>query len=303
MVRKTISNFNLSQITESGQCFRMVKQGEESLRTENGQCAEEMQCAEEHQNAEENHRKVEKFMVIAGKRLLKLEQQGEECTFYCEEEEFEDFWKKYFDLDLDYGAYMAQANPRDSYLQNAIALGSGIRILRQDLWEMIVSFLISQQNNIVRIRRCIQNICETYGEQMISKDGQVYYGFPKPEALAGLEEDALKACNLGYRSKYVVRAAKSVAAGEVDLEAIGQMPYKAAKEELLKIYGVGEKVAECICLFALHHLQAFPVDTHINQAIQKHYKRGFPKRRYGGFQGVIQQYIFYYELFGEKMTQ
>lgn len=111
----------------------------------------------------------------------------------------------------------------------------------------------------------------------------------------------MKACNLGYRSKYVVRAAKGVVSGEIDLLAIEEMKYKEAKEELLKIFGVGVKVADCICLFGLHHLEAFPVDTHINQALEKNYKRGFPRRRYKGFEGVMQQYIFYYELFGEKM--
>ena len=88
--------------------------------------------------------------------------------------------------------------------------------------------------------------------------------------------------------------------GELDLDEVCRMPYKKAKEELMKLFGVGEKVADCICLFALHHLQAFPVDTHISQVLEKHYKRGFPNRRYKGYQGVIQQYIFYYELYGEK---
>ena len=108
----------------------------------------------------------------------------------------------------------------------------------------------------------------------------------------------MKACNLGYRSKYVVRVAKSVVAGEINLEKIATLPYKKAREELLKLFGVGEKVADCICLFALHHLQAFPIDTHIKQAIDAHYKRGFPNRRYRDIRGVMQQYIFYYELMG-----
>ena len=107
-------------------------------------------------------------------------------------------------------------------------------------------------------------------------------------------------CNLGYRSKYVVRAARSVVDGEFDLDAVSRMSYRKAKEELLRLFGVGEKVADCICLFGLHHLQAFPMDTHIRQAMAAHYKRGFPNRRYRGFQGVMQQYIFYYELCGKK---
>ena len=270
MIEKTINNFDLAQICRSGQCFRMTEKEKDI------------------------------YVVIAGNRYLEVQQQGRECRFYCDEPEFEDFWKKYFDLDHDYMYYRDQINPNDTYLCQAASYGSGIRILRQDLWEMIVSFLISHQNHIARIRRCIQNICESYGERCVSDKGEIYYAFPRPEAFEGLEEDALKECNLGYRSKYVVRTAKRIASEETDLNRILEMPYKKAREELLGLFGVGEKVADCICLFALHHLQAFPVDTHIQQALQEHYKRGFPNRRYRGFQGVMQQYIFYYELFGKK---
>ncbi len=186
-----------------------------------------------------------------------------------------------------------------SVILNQQTDGSFLPLAKQNRVHRI-HILISQQNNIVRIRRCIENICREYGEEKITASGEHYYAFPKAEAFACLEEDDLKACNLGYRSKYVVRAAKGVVAGEIDLQAIEKMKYAKAKEELLKIFGVGVKVADCICLFGLHHLEAFPVDTHINQALEKHYKRGFPKRRYKGFEGVLQQYIFYYELFGEK---
>ena len=266
MTERKLSYFDIAQICDSGQCFRMS-------RIEAG-----------------------KYCVIASGKYLEVEQRGEICRFYCEEEEFEDFWEDFFDLDTDYGAYIAQANPNDKYLNKAITYGSGIRILRQDLWEMIVSFLISQQNNITRIRRCIANICEKYGEEKKNFRGEIYNTFPAPEAFAGLSEDALKECNLGYRSKYVVRTAKSIVNGEVNLAEIERMSYKEAKEELLKLFGIGEKVADCICLFALHHLQAFPVDTHIRQALDAHYKKGFPRRRYKGFEGVMQQYIFYWEL-------
>ena len=266
MVEKRLDHFDIAQICDSGQCFRMRKLEER------------------------------KYCVIASEKYLEIEQKGDVCRFFCEEEEFESFWKDFFDLDTDYEAYISQANPNDKYLNQAIAFGSGIRILHQDLWEMIVSFLISQQNNITRIRKCIANICEKYGEERENFRGEVYHTFPTPEAFAGLPEDALKECNLGYRSKYVVRTARSIVNGEVDLDEIKKMPYKKAKEELLELFGIGEKVADCICLFALHHLQAFPVDTHIRQALDAHYKRGFPRRRYKGFEGVMQQYIFYWEL-------
>lgn len=270
MVRRTVDNFDIRQICDSGQCFRMQQ------------------------------RDGNTFSVIAAGRYLEIEQKGRESIFSCGEEEFEEYWKQYFDLERDYGAYIQRANPKDAYLLNAIRFGEGIRILHQDLWEMTASFLISQQNNIVRIRKCIQNICEQYGEARENFRGEIYYTFPKPEALAYLEEDGLKACNLGYRSKYVVRTARSIAKGETELEAIEGMAYKEAKAELLKLYGVGEKVADCICLFGLHHLEAFPVDTHILQALRKYYKRGFPKKRYKGYEGVMQQYVFYWELRGEK---
>jgi len=268
MIERAADYFDLAQICRSGQCFRMNTRGEN------------------------------RYCVIAGRHYLELEQQGRKCVFDCGEAEFEGFWKDYFDLGTDYGSYMGRIAREDIYLQNAARFGAGIRILRQDLWEMIVSFLISQQNNIARIRRCIENICMSYGERLEDKRGQVYRAFPAPPALAALKEDALMACNLGYRSKYVVRAARSVASGACDLAAIGRLPYPEAKKELLKLYGVGEKVADCICLFALHHLEAFPVDTHIRQALEAHYKQGFPMKRYEGCQGVLQQYIFYYELAG-----
>lgn len=263
-------NFSLSQICRSGQCFRMEK------------VRDNVYC------------------VIAGGQYLEIEQTKTEYIFHCAEEAYQNFWKDYFDIDTDYGAYIGQIDTEDTYLARAAAFGSGIRILRQDLWETIVSFLISQQNNITRIRRCISNICEKYGEKKESAEGIVYYAFPTPEALAGLAEDALMECNLGYRSKYVVRSARSVLSGEVDLNALYRMKYPEAREELLRLYGVGGKVADCICLFALHHLQAFPVDTHIQQAFAKYYPAGFPNDLYEGYQGVLQQYIFYYELFGDK---
>lgn len=270
MITKEIPYFDIFQICNSGQCFRMQQTGDDTCQ------------------------------VIAGEYNLKIKQEGSRCTFFCTEEEFESFWKDYFDLQTDYRVYRDKINPRDIYLCQAAEFGKGIRILKQDLWEMIVSFLISQQNNIPRIRRCIQNICQQYGKSVKTEEGDTFYTFPKPESLAVLGEDDLKSCNLGYRSKYVVRTARMISNGEVSLEEIEKMSYKKAKEELLKLFGVGEKVADCICLFALHHLEAFPMDTHMIQALEHHYKRGFPKRRYQGFQGVMQQYIFYWELFGKK---
>ncbi|MBR5046599.1 MAG: DNA-3-methyladenine glycosylase 2 family protein, partial [Eubacterium sp.] len=165
-----------------------------------------------------------------------------------------------------------------------------------DLWETMVTFLISQQNNLPRIRRCISLLCEKYGDYRRTEEGFGYYTFPAPEKLAGLPEDGLFPCNLGYRSKYVVRTASDIVSGRIDPERILSSSPAKAREELRKCFGVGEKVAGCICLFSLHDLDAFPVDTHVRKVLDEHYKRGFPNRRYKGFRGVIQQYLFYYDL-------
>lgn len=269
MIVKEIKNFSISQIDRSGQCFRMMKLDEGI------------------------------YGVTAADRYVQVSQEGMRVSFSCTEQEYNDFWQQYFDLDTDYEIYLAQIDPQDKYLSDAARRGSGIRILRQDLWEMIVTFLISQQNTIARIRRCVQNICEKYGEECFTPDGISYYAFPKPQALANASEAELRACNLGYRSKYVLRTAQSIISGEVSLDAVRTMTYDDARAELLKLYGIGEKVSACICLFALHSLEAFPVDTHIRQALEKHYPDGFPHERYSGVQGVMQQYIFYQELFPE----
>ena len=266
MVTITAEHFDLGQICDSGQCFRMRPLAERT------------------------------FEVIAGDKYLEVSQEGRQVTFFCDVQEYEQFWKSYFDLDTDYGEYIKLINPNDTYLVQAAAAGDGVRILRQELWEMIVTFLISQQNNIRRIRHCIELLCEKYGTLCTTENGRQYYGFPGPESLADLPEDGLMECNLGYRSKYVVRTARAVTEGEIDLKKIREMPCSQAKAELLKCFGVGEKVADCICLFALHHLQSFPVDTHIRQVLDEHYRRGFPNRRYRSCRGVMQQYIFYYEL-------
>ena len=268
MIKVVKDNFSLKKICESGQCFRLKE-----LTPDN-------------------------YELVALGRYLRLTQQGEEIIFHCDEEEFQSIWRGYFDLDGDYGQMMDSVRETDVYLQAAVDYGRGIRILKQDLWEMIVSFIVSQQNNIKRIRRCIALLCERYGERRETPEGQIYYAFPTPEALAEAELDDLVKCNLGYRNKYIKKAAQSICRGEVSLEEISTMPYKNAVEELKKLCGVGDKVAECICLFALHQLDAFPIDTHIKKVLESRYPKGFPFDAYPGYAGVMQQYIFYYDLAG-----
>ena len=281
MVQIAKDNFSIGQICQSGQCFRLKK----------------LEGAEETQERKGS----ERYALTAFGRYLEIEQKQKEIFFDCTQEEFESLWKSYFDLEEDYGRIIASIDIQDKYLLRAAAYGSGIRILRQDLWEMVISFIISQQNNIKRIRKCIEALCEKYGEEKYTEDGTCYYTFPEPEALAVAELKDLYACNLGYRSKYVKKTAQSIAAGERDLAAIKEMEYEAAVEELCKLSGVGIKVANCICLFALHKTEAFPVDTHINKVLREQYPDGFPFERYSGYAGTVQQYIFYYDLMKQSV--
>ena len=116
--------------------------------------------------------------------------------------------------------------------------------------------------------------------------------------MAGADVEALRGCSLGYRARYILETAKAVAKEEVSLKALEGQDHDKVKKELMKLCGVGEKVAECVCLFGFHHVDAFPVDTHIAQVLKAHYPEGFPFKRYKGFAGILQQYMFYYELHG-----
>ena len=271
----TIENghFSVRQICESGQCFRLTFL--EEVKDEDGRVSL-------------------RYGLPAFGKYLKIDQCGQCVSLSCPEEEFESVWKSYFDLEEDYGRLISSIDPEDAYLCRAAEFGSGIRILRQDLWEMIISFIISQQNNIKRIRHCIDLICQRYGEKKADDEGNVYYAFPTPKALMDADLKELYACNLGYRSRYVKETAAAVCMGDVSLDAIRGMAYREAVAELSRLCGVGAKVANCICLFALHHTDAFPVDTHINKVLKEQYPQGFPFERYAGYGGSLQQYIFYF---------
>lgn len=272
LTKKRIINFSIDQICESGQCFRMN-------RLDNGFTE-----------------------VIANDRYLLVSQDGDEVTFYCDNSEYEEIWKRYFDIDngTDYTKIIESIDTDDLYLKNAAVYGDGIRILNQNLFEMIISFIISQRNNIKRIKGCISKLCEKYGQkkEYISPDGNVviYYDFPTPDVLAKAEIEDLKKLGVGYRDVYIKKAAEDIVAGVFDLDAIKSMDYDTAKKELLKIYGVGNKVADCICLFALHHIDAFPMDTHMISIVDNEYNGSFPFEKYDGYAGVLQQYMFFYDL-------
>ena len=197
-------------------------------------------------------------------------------------------WRRYFDADRDYGAIRKRLSA-DPVLRRAMGYAPGIRILRQDAWEALCSFIISQNNNIPRIRGIVGRLCGTFGEPV----GEGDFSFPPAQRLCGLDEADLAPLRCGFRAGYILDAARRVASGEVDLKALETLPIGRARQELQRIKGVGPKVAECTLLFGCGRLECFPLDVWMKRVCGCFYPQGFPERfaRYGG---IAQQYLFHY---------
>lgn len=269
----TNTDFNIGRIATSGQCFRI------------------------------SHTDTTNYQVIHGTHQLTVTSDSttDRHLLDCTSLEFEEVWRPYFDLEEDYAAIRAHIDPADSFLRAAVDYGQGIRILRQNLWEVMVGFIISQNNNIPRITKSIDQICSIFGEPFDKTNptssnqdvAQSLYAFPSAEKLT--DESQLACLGLGYRTPYVAHLAQKVVSGTIDLSAL-QDPrdHELAHETLLGIEGVGPKVAACIELFGLHHLEACPLDTWMHKVIDGHYEGTFDWSRYRGLEGLIQQYLFFY---------
>lgn len=229
------------------------------------------------------------FRGIAFGREVTMRLDGDVLSIdNCSEEDFEKIWKPYLDLDLDYGAVRESISALHPVLSDAARYAPGIRILRQEPWEALCTFIISQNNNIKRIKGIVSRLCQSFGEPVGSG-----YGFPTAECLASLEPDDLAEIRAGFRNKYIIDGARKVASGEVNLEACRTLPYEQARAELMKIKGVGAKVADCALLFGLHRVEAFPVDVWMKRAMEKLFADMSPDD-FGEYAGIAQQYIFHY---------
>lgn len=258
---------NLKQIAESGQCF----------------CWKKM-CSG-------------RYFVISDGRAACFFQEKTGIRILCRSKD-EEYFRRYLDLDTDYGKVIEQIDEKDDFLTGAAQMGRGIRILRQNLWEMIISFIISQRNNIPRIMKSIDALCEKLGEQIVfDYEGEhlVGYTFPAPEVIAGADLSEFK---FGYREKYIRQTAEDILEGKFDLEEVknaveeGKTP-EQVKEMLKQLKGVGEKVASCIQLFGLHQLELFPIDTWIAKVEKTYYNGHFPVEKYKDTAGIMQQYLFF----------
>ena len=268
-IRKVIKNdhFNLRQIALSGQCFRFRE-------TDEGE-----------------------FLIVSGDNAVYAKQiSPSEIGLFCSETEYEKYWQNYFDYPDDkadpYGRIEKLiVESKDDYLKAAFDFGSGMRILRQDLWESIVCFIISQNNNIKRIKGSIDKICEKAGIEI----AEGIYRIPRAEDVEP-EFFMDKNLGLGYRDVFLSDLVTFTKDNPAWYEELKGLSYEDAMKRLTGIKGIGPKVANCICLFGLHHIDAFPIDTHIKQILNTHYPKGFDFERYKGVAGIIQQYMFYYKI-------
>ena len=219
----------------------------------------------------------------------------------CSSEDYETVWHDYFDIDRDYEAIRRQLCV-DEYMEKATEFGAGIRILRQDKWEALCSFIISQCNNIPRIKKIIEALCRLCGERISFEDNE-YFTFPSAQTLACMTVEDLVPIRCGYRAEYIINAAGAVASGKLDLESLAKSQPEEARLRLKKIKGIGDKVADCAMLFGLHMLDAFPRDVWIKRALAGQYGAGFDPKIFAPHSGVAQQYIFHYARNGNSSVQ
>lgn len=225
--------------------------------------------------------------IARGKYLELTQKNGDILFFNTSLQDFENIWINYFDLNRNYKKIIEDISDNE-ILKNASSYGSGIRILRQEPWETLCSFIISQNNNIPRIKGIIKRLCENFGDK--TEGG---YTFPSAERISKLTIDDLNILKSGFRAKYILDAAQKVYKKEIELDALKDADIDSAREKLMLIKGVGPKVADCTLLFGLGFLNAFPKDVWIKRAITVLFDGEFPESAYD-YAGIVQQYIFYY---------
>lgn len=275
---KDVRDFDLEQTLECGQCFRFYKQD------------------------------YEDYVIVAKKKMLHIQQEGSKLIFHnTSKEDVTRIWIPYFDLERDYGKIKTYLLKADEVLKPAIEEKHGIRLLNQDFHETLISFIISQNKQIPHIKQIVKAISERYGEYIGSVNGVEYYSFPDVETLGTITEEEYRELKTGFRAPYLLDASKKLASGDYKSELFDDLDENEARNKLIEIKGVGEKVANCVMLFSLGYRAAFPVDVWIKRIMETLYFKedtseseiqAFAKERYGEYGGYAQQYLF---CFGRDM--
>ncbi len=261
------NNFDIEQIFDCGQCFRFNRH---PVR-ENTYCG------------------------VAFSSYLEISQDDKYVYFHgATEDTYNQVWKRFLDMDYDYESIISSFSD-DKVLKEASLFSSGIRILRQAPWETLCSFIISQNNNIPRIKGIIENMSKAFGEKIECGDGVTRYAFPTSKALYEAGEEKIFSLKTGFRAKYIFDAASKVENGDINLDGIFELDTQKALEELMKIKGVGPKVASCVLLFGYGKYDAFPIDVWVKRILSNYYSDGLSPHLSGKYAGIAQQYLFYYE--------
>lgn len=272
-------SFDIVHIFECGQCFRWNKISENT------------------------------YLGVIKDAVIKVKQDNDKIIFTGKSKNnFKDTIRYYFDLDTNYSTYKNELSKIDEYMKESIKFGSGIRILKQDLWECIISFIISANNNIPRIKKIIERLSKEYGKK-IEFDGNTYYEFPTPEELSKASVEDLRRLGTGFRDKRIYNTTKMILNKEVNLDIIKSLDNtEKMRNELLRLDGVGPKVADCILLFALKRLDVFPIDVwvrrvmndlyihnEIEEKVNKVELKNLAEEKFGNLAGIAQQYLFYWK--------
>ena len=270
-------DFDLEKIAESGQCFR----------------------------PKEVSPGVYRFITLD--HVIDMQKVDEETfKISCGIAEWDIVWSKYFDMETDYSEIrqeilnFGEGKPCGAYLKKVIEFSKGIRILRQDPFETLISFIISQRKNIPAIRTIVELLCDTFGDDLVLPDGSTVKSFPKVDELCKVSAFELSKFSLGYRSAYVHDALQRVKGLAIALDDLYSNNDDDLIDTLKTIKGVGDKVAACVALYAYHRFACVPVDVWIKRAIQDDFKGENVFVEFGSLAGVLQQYIFYYKRFGAK---
>lgn len=241
------------------------------------------------------------FRFLSGDYVIYIKETGDhQFSVSCTEEEWKEIWIRYFDLNRSYKNLYLEEREKHDYVRRAMDCGRGIRILRQDPWEMLVTFIISQRKSIPAISKSVEALAEKYGHR-IQTDREIIYSFPTPEEMADASVDDLKECSLGYRVPYIYDAVQKVTSGSLNLDKIAEYSDEELFQELQTVNGVGKKVANCICLFGYGRMARVPVDVWIARAVDEDCCGEDPFRLFGGNAGIIQQYVFYYKKSSENL--
>ncbi|KNY29621.1 DNA-3-methyladenine glycosylase family protein [Pseudobacteroides cellulosolvens] len=268
-----VRDFDLGHIFDCGQSFRWLKQQDGS------------------------------YIGVVKDKVSRI--RFENGKLYISNSNFDDFvkiWYDYFDLGTDYGEIKKILCQKDEVMSQAIPFGQGIRLLRQDIWELIISFIISANNRIPRIMKSVETLSQNFGRKISSEEGD-FYSFPSPEALSSCPLDQIEICKAGFRCKYISNTSNMIRKGIVNLSTLKEMTTDEARNELIKLSGVGRKVADCILLFSGTNFDVFPTDVWIKRIMEVlYFKREatlkeidqYAKDHFGSLSGYAQQYLFFF---------